>query len=97
MGLAGTCSPCGGAGQACCTQAVGGVVVACTTPLGCVIATAGNQCGTCGASGQPCCGAGNNATCSAGLACMGRNRGAGMPGTCGAIVDAGPADAPAGQ
>jgi hypothetical protein len=28
---------------------------------------------------------------------MGRNRGAGMPGTCGAIVDAGPADAPAGQ
>jgi hypothetical protein len=32
-----------------------------------------------------------------GLACTGRNRGMGMAGTCTAIPDAGPPDAPAGQ
>jgi hypothetical protein len=100
QGLAGTCGPCGGSGQACCAtagQPVDGGVTACATPLACLVATAGNQCGTCGASGQPCCGTGNNGVCDAGLGCTGRNRGAGMAGTCGVIPDAGAPDAPAGQ
>ena len=86
QGIAGTCGPCGGAGQACCAtagQPADGGVTACTAPLACMVATAGNQCGTCGASGQSCCGTGNNGTCDTGLGCLGRSRANGMAGTCG--------------
>jgi hypothetical protein len=69
--------------------------------MSCLVATAGNQCGTCGGAGQPCCGIGNNGTCTAGagLNCVGRMAGTGVPGTCTAPVlpDAGVRDAPAGQ
>jgi hypothetical protein len=100
QGAPGMCATCGGSGQVCCSTV--GVpadagITACMTPLACIVATGGNQCGTCGASGQACCGQGNNGTCNAGLVCTGRARGTGMPGSCGAIPDAGPADAPAGQ
>jgi hypothetical protein len=87
QGVPGMCGACGGSGQACCTTAGGapvdGGVSACTAPLACLVATAGNQCGTCGGDGQPCCGTGNNGACNTGLGCAGRSRANGMPGACG--------------
>jgi hypothetical protein len=77
-----------------------GGVSACTAPRECVVASAGNTCSTCRGSGQSCCGTGNQGTCETGLACSGRSRNNGTPGTCGTptTVDGGtgpgPRDAP---
>jgi hypothetical protein len=59
-------------------------MMACTTGLSCVIGATSNSCGACGGAGQPCCGTGNNGSCTAGLACAGRDDNMGMPGMCGA-------------
>jgi hypothetical protein len=89
------CTACGATGQACCPINVAGAdggppPTACQGALGCLVATAGNQCGACGAAGQPCCGTGNNnATCNTALACGGRNAGMGVPGMCAACGGAG--------
>jgi hypothetical protein len=56
--------------------------MACATALACTVSATGNQCATCGGLGQPCCGTNNGVTCNSGLACGGRNAGAGTPGMC---------------
>ncbi len=70
------------------------MVTACMTPQTCVISATDNVCGACGASGQVCCGTGNNGTCNAALACVGRNAGMRLPGMCGPCGAAGQACCP---
>ena len=81
MGNPGMWAVCGEAGEACCSTAGGGTACNSAT-LACIA----NQCTACGGVGQACCGAG---TCTAGLACAGRNAGAGMAGMCTACGAAG--------
>jgi hypothetical protein len=77
------CQLCGQVGEVCCPTTAG--AAACSDAnLACIVSATGNQCGACGGVGQPCCGAGNAGTCSANLACAGRNAGMGMPGMCAA-------------
>jgi hypothetical protein len=98
---AGTCGACGGTDQLCCPTGGGpgaadSGVTACTSPQECVLAASGNVCATCGGSGQSCCGTGGTGTCTTGLACSGRSRTNGTPGTCGtpSPVDGGSRDVP---
>jgi hypothetical protein len=64
--------------------------MACEASLSCIVSATGNQCGPCGGLGQACCGMGNGGTCTTtGLACGGRNAGAGTPGMCAACGGAG--------
>src|SRR4029079_13832782 len=78
MGAPGMCAPCGAAGQLCCPMTGG--AMACEASLSCIVSATGNQCGACGALNQACCGTNNAGTCTGtGLACGGRNAGAGTP------------------
>ena len=64
--------------------------MACEASLSCIVSATGNQCGACGALNQACCGTNNAGTCTGtGLACGGRNAGAGTPGMCATCGGAG--------
>ena len=79
----GCARPAAESGQACCPMGgTTGNTMACETALACTVSATGNQCAACGGVGQPCCGTNNAGTCTAGLACGGRNAGAGTPGMC---------------
>src|SRR5206468_3631678 len=85
---AGTCTACGGSGQACCQ---GPMASSCQSSLLCLTVTGGgNVCNACGGVGQPCCA---NNTCNSGLGCS-NPPGANTPATCDTCGAAGQACCP---
>jgi len=78
--MPGTCTACGGSGQACCGGFGGGGLGTCDMGLMCTAGTGGAAaaCQPCGGSGQACCGGGAIATrtCDTGLTCGATDGGA---------------------
>jgi hypothetical protein len=81
MGMGGTCTACGGSGQACCGGGLilGGALGTCEMGFECMAPAGGRDagggsasCEPCGAAGQACCGLGGGfggGTCTGTLRC----------------------------